>query len=491
VKMGAERPPRAPSSFASAVLASAKDKAKALVGGSSPEKRYHLQKVKLGQGSFGTVWRAVDKSATDKYGQRREGFEAIVAVKQIKKAALMDRQGMGRKHIQHEVKIMKELRHAGRTVLKLLDVWEDRRSIFLALSYCDGGDFSDKLREFRGKIYERQAAQWMLDICLALRELHKRSICHRDIKPENFMVSLELADGRPDSRLVLADFGLAVKCQGNNSLKDRCGTPAFMAPEVTEKSGQGYGFPVDLYGAGIILYMMLHDGQHPFVTREGRLDQGARRKLMEGRTRVQGAANEDWTSSFMALLFPGNSFSREAQNLCRALLHPDPARRLTAGQCLEGKDGELGEWLQRAQALAPDADGKACSPTNAGTKTLDSSPHPTLLAHRSNSLDSEKSEKSLASKPSKFGRLFFRDGASESPLATDASPGPRRSFRMLRSSSVDSVASLASAGRLSRESSCERGSEWKVDDETDCYFTQLPCHEYSPQGTPSRRQLRV
>jgi serine/threonine protein kinase len=37
----------------------------------------------------------------------------------------------------------------------------------------------------------------------------------------------------------------------------RCGTPIFVAPEILLRRDQGYGRAVDLWSAGVILYILL------------------------------------------------------------------------------------------------------------------------------------------------------------------------------------------------------------------------------------------
>lgn len=51
----------------------------------------------------------------------------------------------------------------------------------------------------------------------------------------------------------LADFGLAVEMRV--PLFTVCGTPTYVAPEILEETG--YGLKVDIWAAGVILYIML------------------------------------------------------------------------------------------------------------------------------------------------------------------------------------------------------------------------------------------
>ena len=72
----------------------------------------------------------------------------------------------------------------------------------------------------------------------------------RDIKPENLL----LMDEHSDTQLKLADFGFARRFDTNNpevSMKTKCGTPAFVPPELV--LGMRYGPRCDVWSAGCTL----------------------------------------------------------------------------------------------------------------------------------------------------------------------------------------------------------------------------------------------
>lgn len=67
------------------------------------------------------------------------------------------------------------------------------------------------------------------------------------------------------SSIKLIDFGLSVKYDDtsfNNMLNDRCGTLIFMAPEILLY--KDYNKSVDMWSVGILMYMLISGGQHPF-----------------------------------------------------------------------------------------------------------------------------------------------------------------------------------------------------------------------------------
>ncbi len=83
------------------------------------------------------------------------------------------------------------------------------------------------------------------------------SVVHRDIKLDNILIE-------EGTRMVkLIDFGFSVlTTTPNQRLKVFCGTPSYMAPEITRKMDYE-GKPVDIWALGVLLYVML-TGTFPF-----------------------------------------------------------------------------------------------------------------------------------------------------------------------------------------------------------------------------------
>eukprot|EP00418_Pyrodinium_bahamense_P045524 CAMPEP_0179201642 /NCGR_PEP_ID=MMETSP0796-20121207/100358_1 /TAXON_ID=73915 /ORGANISM="Pyrodinium bahamense, Strain pbaha01" /LENGTH=345 /DNA_ID=CAMNT_0020906205 /DNA_START=55 /DNA_END=1089 /DNA_ORIENTATION=+ len=289
--------------------------------GAQLEERYFRQKVKLGEGSFGTVWRAVDRQSGD-----------TVAIKQLDKAS-MPRRGVTPQHVKQEIALMQVCRHEN--ILQLLDKFEDEAYMYLALEYCDGGDFGDKIREQGLGLSEREAADWVRQMCQAVCVLHTQGICHRDIKPDNFMVHKR-------TNLKLADFGLATVIPEKQLLPGACGTPAFNAPEQYWRSvSGGYSFPVDMWAVGVSMYMVMFGGKHPFMDDDQHLDKKA---LLQGKLDFRDRSSATGFLGFEGVGGMGLRFSEEARQLCRCLVEPDPHRRLPAQQAV------CTPWLRSSSA---------------------------------------------------------------------------------------------------------------------------------------------
>ena len=95
-----------------------------------------------------------------------------------------------------------------------------------------------------------------IDTCKALELCQRYNIIHRDIKPENIFIS-------DNGDYKLGDFGIARTIERTTSGLSKKGTYSYMAPEVY--AGKEYGFSVDTYSLGLVLYRMLNKNRGPFL----------------------------------------------------------------------------------------------------------------------------------------------------------------------------------------------------------------------------------
>lgn len=145
-------------------------------------------------------------------------------------------------------------------VARLLAAEETSRAILLVTPYTPCGDLWELTRY--GKTYcegeVRNAASQMLS---ALHHIHTQcDLVHADIKPHNFLLF------RTDGRFIvqLCDFGLAQRPDtpgGVITFRGLRGTSGWIPPELL--LGMDYGFAVDLFPIGLILFRML-SGYAPF-----------------------------------------------------------------------------------------------------------------------------------------------------------------------------------------------------------------------------------
>eukprot|EP00928_Gymnodinium_smaydae_P056266 TRINITY_DN39675_c0_g1_i1.p1 TRINITY_DN39675_c0_g1~~TRINITY_DN39675_c0_g1_i1.p1 ORF type:complete len:407 (-),score=40.28 TRINITY_DN39675_c0_g1_i1:461-1522(-) len=97
-------------------------------------------------------------------------------------------------------------------------------------------------------ISEASAARIMRELLSAVHYIHGQDVVHRDIKPEN------VAMHGPGNQAILLDFDIACATSDAIAMKEVCGTPGYMAPEVVR--GATYDTKADLFSIGCVMYFL-------------------------------------------------------------------------------------------------------------------------------------------------------------------------------------------------------------------------------------------
>lgn len=245
--------------------------------------RYTLTRV-IGKGAFSTVRLGINKDT----GQR-------VAVKIIDKKILMKKKLQSQ--LTREIKVMLSLDHPN--LVKLYEVMKSKKYFYLVLELVEGGELFKYLNE-NGPMEEDVARSFFHQLVDAIGYMHDCHTTHRDLKPENILLT-------EDGRIKIADFGLSILTTDHREvLTTRCGTPFYVAPEVFREYGY-LGPPVDVWSAGIILYVMLA-GRLPFESPSIDILVW---KIISGQ-----------------VVFPKN-ISIEARDLLRHMMEVNPKKRYT------------------------------------------------------------------------------------------------------------------------------------------------------------------
>jgi len=198
--------------------------------------------------------------------------------------------------------------------VRLLEVHENQSTVQLLLEYAGLMNLSDFLSKYDPSpaVYK----EIFRYICEGIAYLHSKGISHRDLKPENIVVddSLLCRDSHSKVKARIIDFGFAVEAHPSMFIRDRCGTPVYMSPELALR--QPYQAPpADMWALGVLLYRMVYKAL-PFKS----LDCEELYNMI-----VQNP-----------VIFPKAS-SREgllAQDLMQKLIQKQPSLRLTAMQTL-------------------------------------------------------------------------------------------------------------------------------------------------------------
>lgn len=189
---------------------------------------------KLGSGAFAEVFLCSAKP----HGMKH-------AVKIIKN---------GEATVELEINILKGLKHDN--IVRLIDVLQEGPTIYIVQELISGGEMFDYIID-KGTYSEADAAKAFGEILEGLKYLHSKRILHRDLKPENILLS----EKSENATIKIADFGLAKIIPEHGMTSTTCGTPGYVAPEVLRQ--KKYGLSVDIWAAGVILYIMV-SGYEPF-----------------------------------------------------------------------------------------------------------------------------------------------------------------------------------------------------------------------------------
>nr|GEU75532.1 calcium-dependent protein kinase 19-like [Tanacetum cinerariifolium] len=268
------------------------------------------KKVKeIGRGRFATTYLCKEKSSGKKF-----------ACKSVVKRFLVTESE--KQDLRREVRIMEHLK-GQRNVVELFATYEDAKHVHLVMEYCEGGELYEKM-ESKGRFTEKIAAQIISSIMKVMCYLHFMGIMHRDVKPENFLLAKKGLIGAPccaDYTLLKAiDFGLSAYIDEGKPNQEKVGTAFYVAPEVLRR--QSYGKEVDIWSAGVILYMLL-TGAPPFYgDKESEIFDAVLK------------AEPDMVS------YPWPLISENAKNLVKSMLSVHPKNRPTAAAVLND------QWLK-------------------------------------------------------------------------------------------------------------------------------------------------
>uniref|UniRef100_A0A4W5JWQ9 CaM kinase-like vesicle-associated b n=1 Tax=Hucho hucho TaxID=62062 RepID=A0A4W5JWQ9_9TELE len=220
-----------------------------------------------------------------------------------------------RKAAKNEILILKMVKHPN--ILQLVEVYETRKEYFLFLELATGREVFDWILD-QGYYSERDTSNVVRQVLEAVAYLHSLNIVHRNLKLENLVYFNRLKH----SKIVISDFHLAKLETG--LIKDPCGTPEYLAPEVVGR--QRYGMPVDCWALGVIMYILL-SGNPPFYDETDdddyeNHDKNLFRKILAGDYEFDSPYWDDISESARLFLFvkwiSGNAASNKniKDNVC-------------------------------------------------------------------------------------------------------------------------------------------------------------------------------
>jgi len=199
-----------------------------------PTSDFHLVE-KLGDGSYGSVWKSVHiKTGT------------VTAIKRVPVENDLD-------EILNEIKIMKQCRSP--YIISYYGSYFKDNELWIVMEFCGGGSVSDLMRILDKTLTEDQIAVVVRDALKGLNYLHGIKKIHRDIKAGNILLN-----GKGESKL--ADFGVSGQLSDTMAKRQTViGTPFWMAPEVIQEVG--YDVRADIWSLGITV-IEIAEGKPPY-----------------------------------------------------------------------------------------------------------------------------------------------------------------------------------------------------------------------------------
>ncbi|XP_009861642.2 cyclin-dependent kinase 10 [Ciona intestinalis] len=276
---------------------------------------------RIGEGTYGIVYRARDKVSKD-----------IVALKKVRTEN--EKEGISISSIR-EITLLLNLKHKNIVELKEVVVGQRLDSIFLVMEYCEQ-DLANLLDNMTTPFSEAQVKCITLQLLRGLAFLHESFIIHRDLKVSNLLMT----DG---GVLKIADFGLArLYSIPQTSMTPRVVTLWYRAPELLFGATK-YTKSVDTWAAGCILAELL--AHKPIFPGKSEIE------MIELLIQMLGSPSEEIWPGFSELPAiktiylkkqPYNNLkhrfpwvSEAGLRLLNLMLLYNPAKRISAQDCIE------------------------------------------------------------------------------------------------------------------------------------------------------------
>lgn len=202
---------------------------------------YHIEARPFARGKFAQVKRCVS----------RETKECFAAKCIKKRRRLVD--------IRHEILLEIEalkLSCYTKHIVKLYQVFETQNEMILILEMAKGGELQRVLDD-EETIDELNVKRMVRQILEGLVHLHDNEIAHLDIKPQNLLLTKSF----PEGDIKLCDFGISRRISRDCEIREICGTPDYVAPEILRYDP--ISLATDMWSLGVLTYVLL-SGYSPF-----------------------------------------------------------------------------------------------------------------------------------------------------------------------------------------------------------------------------------
>jgi len=266
----------------------------------------------IGRGSFAKVYYVESKTNGKPFAVKAFTKESIYA----------SNKANAKPSMLNEIDIMRSLDHDN--IIKLYEVYETEKSIYLVLELIQGKSLQDTLKKgWKNSASDIKIINMIRSIIDALAYMAAKGLMHRDLKPDNILVD-------KGDKIKIVDFGLGTKIDASEYIFKKCGTPGYIAPEVfkydQKVTSSHYNHRCDVFSAGAILFFMLYG--YPFF------DQADADEILRA-NRKFAAEYEGMFTLKQELKNPNSKINKDGVDLCFKMLEFDQKKRITAAQCLQ------------------------------------------------------------------------------------------------------------------------------------------------------------
>lgn len=266
-------------------------------------------KGELGQGAFGTVYKAFDPV-----------LSRHVAIK-TPRFSTSERERVKRFHT--EAAAAAKLRHPN--IVAVHESGEVGGVSYIVSELVVGVPLAEYLATHDTN--DIKAADWARSLATALSYAHEEGVIHRDIKPDNIMLNEQ-------RRPMIMDFGLAKITENESTMTTDgsiLGTPAYMSPEQARGDTENVGPPSDQYSLGVVLFEMLTK-QKPYS--------GSSHLVIANVASDEPAPSPKSVNSLL---------SRDLDAICRKAMNKESQQRYDS---LGRMADDLGNWLAGKETMA-------------------------------------------------------------------------------------------------------------------------------------------
>ena len=160
------------------------------------------------------------------------------------------------KKVLNEYEILNQLNHPNIIKTFGIRLGDIKNSPAILLEY-----YTSNLKNKINELTKEERIEAIIDISLAMKEVHSSGIIHRDLRLENILLD-------ENNKIKLSGFGLGTLIELESDSMSRSqiqGTFEYMAPELLQEKND-YNEKVDVYAFGVVVFLILTKGEFPKIS---------------------------------------------------------------------------------------------------------------------------------------------------------------------------------------------------------------------------------